>query len=102
MAAEQADGWKTDGAGAADKKKAGSVNCLPEEGGDGSDVGLGLAQTLHTVAGLPLTALFQEVDALEALEDVAFDDEAGSALETFVLRHDFEMEWLRLVKGVEG
>jgi hypothetical protein len=32
-----------------------------------------------------LAALLQEVDALEALEDVAFNDEAGDALETFVL-----------------
>jgi len=71
--------------GAAGKKKAGSVNCLPGEGDDGSDVGFGLAQTLHAVAGFPLAALLQDVDALEALEDVAFDDEAGSALETFVL-----------------
>jgi hypothetical protein len=51
----------------------------------GLDVGLGLAEALDAVAGLPLAALFQDVDALEALEDVAFDDEAGGALETFVL-----------------
>jgi hypothetical protein len=50
-----------------------------------SDVGLGLAQTHHAVAGLPLTALLEDVDALEALQNVAFDDEAGDALETFVL-----------------
>ena len=52
---------------------------------DDSDVGLGLAQTLHAVAGLPLTALFENVDALEALQNVTFDDEAGDALEAFML-----------------
>jgi len=51
----------------------------------GSDVGLGLAQALHAVAGLPLVALAEDLNALEALQDVAFDDEAGGPLETFVL-----------------
>jgi hypothetical protein len=49
------------------------------------DVGLGLAETLHAVAGLPLAALLQDIDALEALENVAFHDEAGDALEAFML-----------------
>jgi hypothetical protein len=40
---------------------------------------------LDAVAGLPLATLPQQVDALEALEDVAFDDETGDALEAFVL-----------------
>jgi hypothetical protein len=69
----------------AGKKKAGSGDCLPERGGGGSDVGLRLAQALDPVTRLPLVALAQELNALEALEDVAFDDEAGGALETFVL-----------------
>jgi hypothetical protein len=32
-----------------------------------------------------LAAFLQDIDPLEALEDVAFDDETGSALEAFVL-----------------
>jgi hypothetical protein len=51
----------------------------------GSNVGLGLAEALHAVADLPLAALLEQIDALEALQDVAFDDEAGGALEAFVL-----------------
>jgi hypothetical protein len=80
----QADGgsgrWATAG-----KKKAGSGDCLPERGSKGSDVGLGLAEAVDAVARLPLVALAQDFNALEALEDVAFDDEAGDALEAFVL-----------------
>jgi hypothetical protein len=52
-----------------------------------SDVGLGLAETLHAIAGLPLTALLEQIDALEALQDVALDDETRGTLEAFVLRH---------------
>jgi hypothetical protein len=71
------------------KKKAGSGK-LPAGAGNeiASDVGLGLAQTHDAVARLPLTTLLEHIEALEALQDVAFDDEAGGALETFVLRHD--------------
>jgi hypothetical protein len=53
--------------------------------GGGSDVGLGFAQALNAVASLPLAALFKQVDALEALEDVAFLNDAADALQTFVL-----------------
>jgi hypothetical protein len=60
-----------------------------ERASDGSDVGLGLPETGHAVAGFPLAALLEQVDALEALEDVAFHDETGGALEAFVLRHGF-------------
>jgi hypothetical protein len=67
------------------KKKAGSKNCLPEGGGGKSDVRLGLAQALDAVARLPLVALAEQLDALEALQDVAFNDETGGALEAFVL-----------------
>jgi hypothetical protein len=68
-------------------KKKQAVVKLPakKRKSDNSDVGLGLAETLDAVAGFPLAALFQEVDALETLEDVALDDNAGGALETFVL-----------------
>jgi len=50
-----------------------------------SDVWLGLAQTLHAIAALPLSALFEEIDALEALQDVTFNDEAVGPLETLML-----------------
>ncbi len=39
--------------------------------------------------------------ALKTLEDVTLNDEAGGALETFVLRHGCEKGWLRLVKEVK-
>lgn len=67
------------------KKKAGSGYCLPKGMKFNSDVRLGLAQTLHAIAHLPLAALFEQIDALEALQDVAFDDETGDALKAFVL-----------------
>jgi hypothetical protein len=57
-----------------------------------SNVGLGLAQALDAVTGFPLAALPEQVDALEALEDVAFDDDTAGTLETFVLRHDGKKE----------
>jgi hypothetical protein len=44
--------------------------------------------THDAVARLPLTTLLEHFEALKALQDVAFDDEARGALETFVLRHD--------------
>jgi hypothetical protein len=66
------------------KKQAVETACEKEEGGR-LDIGLGLAEALHAIAGLPLAALAEEVDAFEALQDVAFDDQAGDALETFVL-----------------
>jgi hypothetical protein len=52
-----------------------------------SNVGLGLAQALDAIAGFPLAALSEQVDALEALQDVALDDDTAGTLETFVLRH---------------
>jgi hypothetical protein len=51
----------------------------------GSDFGLGLAETGDAIAGFPLTAFLEQVDAFEALQDVAFDDETGGALQAFVL-----------------
>jgi hypothetical protein len=68
-----------------DKKKAGSENCLPERERIGSDVGLGLAETLHAIARLPEAAFPEQVDTLEAFQDVAFDDETRDALQAFVL-----------------
>ncbi len=66
----------------------------------GLDVGLGLAEAGHAVAFFPLATLFQDGYALEALEDVAFDDDAGGTLETFMLGHGFEIEGWREVKGL--
>jgi hypothetical protein len=60
-------------------------DCLPKGERECLNVGLGLAKALNAIARLPLTALFEQVDSLEAFEDVAFDDETGRALETFVL-----------------
>ena len=52
------------------------------------DFGLGLAETGDAIASFPLTALLEQVDALEALQDVAFDDEtAAGGLETGMLGH---------------
>jgi hypothetical protein len=51
----------------------------------GSDVGLGLAEALDTVTGLPLTSLLEQVHAFETLQHVAFDDQTGDALKAFVL-----------------
>jgi hypothetical protein len=43
---------------------------------------------LDAVAGLPLAALLEESDALEALEDIAFDDDAAAGgFETGMLGH---------------
>jgi hypothetical protein len=67
-------------------KKAGSRStaCLSKTGRE-SDVRLRLAQTLDAIAGLPLAAFLEQINALEAFEDVAFDDESGDSLEAFVL-----------------
>jgi hypothetical protein len=40
---------------------------------------------LDAIAGLPEAALPQKIDALEAFENVAFDDQTGDALKTLVL-----------------
>jgi hypothetical protein len=53
----------------------------------GSNLGLGLAQALDAVARFPLAALFEQIDALETLQDVALNDDTAGTLETFVLRH---------------
>src|ERR1044072_4981669 len=78
-------GGKKRGGGQKQKRQA-AENCLPMKGkSEGSDVGLGLAETLNTVSRFPLTTLLEQVDPLEALEDVAFNDETGGPLEAFVL-----------------
>jgi hypothetical protein len=70
-------------------KKAGSlVNCLLFKSDRliaVLDLGLGLTQTGNAIAFFPLTALLEDGYAFKTLEDVTFDDDAGGALETFVL-----------------
>jgi hypothetical protein len=58
---------------------------LARDGPAESNVWLGLAQTGDAIAGLPLTALLEDLKTLETLEYVALNDEARGALETFVL-----------------
>ena len=60
--------------------------CQKRRGGE-LDVRLGLAEALHAVAGFPLATFFQNINALKALQNIAFDDETGGALEAFVLGH---------------
>jgi len=67
------------------KRQAVLTACLKSKKGIGSDVGLGFAKSRDAITGFPLAPLAKSLDALEALEDVAFDDEAVGALETFVL-----------------
>jgi hypothetical protein len=55
---------------------------------DDLDVGFGLAETLDAVAFLPLAALLEQGNALEALQDIAFDDDAtAGGFETGMLGH---------------
>jgi hypothetical protein len=68
-------------------KKAGVRGRLPDEY-NGSDVGLGLAETGHAVAVLPLAAFSERFDALETFQDIALYDETTGAWEAFVLGHD--------------
>ena len=75
------------------QKKGRQCELPAQRVGCGSDVRLGLAETGDAVAFLPLAALLQDGHALEALEDVAFDDQTVGALETFVLGHG-ENRWL--------
>ena len=51
------------------------------------DVRSRLAETDHTVAFFPDAALLEQLNALEALKDVTFYDEAAGTLETLVLGH---------------
>ena len=81
--------WNGDAAAGYKKGRQRKTACRGK-GRDGSDVGLGLTETLDAIAGLPLATLLEDIHALKALQDVAFDDEAGGALEAFVLRHGGE------------
>ena len=71
--------------GVRDKKKQAVAKLPAKREMERLDVWLGLAQTLNAIAGFPLTALLEEVDAFETLQYVTFNDETGGALETFVL-----------------
>jgi len=50
-----------------------------------SSLGLGLSEAGHTVTGFPLIALFQQRNALEALEDVPFRAGGAGGAEAAVL-----------------
>jgi hypothetical protein len=53
-----------------------------------------LPETDDAVAFLPDAALFEQLDTLEAFENVTFHDEALRTLETFVLGHGVsELKW---------
>jgi hypothetical protein len=51
------------------------------------DLWEGLAQADDAVAFFPGSTLLQQLNPLEAFEDVTFDDEAAGTLETLVLGH---------------
>ena len=40
---------------------------------------------MNAIARLPLAAFLEDIDALKPLQDIAFYDEAGDALEAFML-----------------
>jgi len=67
------------------KTQAVETACRDWKERNDSDVGLGLAQTLNAIAGFPLAALFEQIDAFETLQNVALNDEAADTLEAFVL-----------------
>jgi hypothetical protein len=70
-------------------KKAGVLLRLPLPGKrNKSDVGLGLAETLHAVALFPLAAFLEQFDALKTLQDIAFLYDTTETLQAFMLGHD--------------
>ena len=67
-------------------KKAGSLSaCLEIVCVKKLDVGFGLTQTLNAIALFPEATLLEERNALETLQNVAFQDDTGGTLEAFVL-----------------
>jgi hypothetical protein len=56
-----------------------------------SHVRLGLRQADYFSAFLPLSALLQEIDALETFQDVAFGRDGAGAFQAAMLRHKSEM-----------
>ena len=53
-----------------------------------SDVGLGLAETLHAIALFPLAAFLEQFDALKTFQDVAFLYDTTETLKAFMLGHE--------------
>lgn len=80
-------------------KKAGGQPAFVKKCAGGLDAGRGLAQTLHAIAFLPLTALLEQINALVALQDIALDYDTLGTLEAFVLRHDLEIDEVSELKG---
>ena len=50
-------------------------------------VRLGFRKPDHLAAFFPLAALFEQLDALETLQNVAFRDDGAGSSETAMLRH---------------
>jgi hypothetical protein len=69
----------------AKKSRQSKNNCLLGKKKCRLDVWLGLAEALNAIARLPLATFLEEINAFEAFQDVAFNDETGCALEAFVL-----------------
>ena len=55
-------------------------------------VGLGLGQADDFAAVFPLAALFEQLDSLEALQDVALGDDGAGSFYAAVLRHKIRNE----------
>lgn len=53
----------------------------------GLDWGLGLAETGDAIARFPVTGLLEDLDALVALQDVAFSSKCAGSAKTAVLCH---------------
>ena len=73
------------------KLKVSAPDCRPPSLARRGVVSLGfrlcLAEAEHAVAFLPLAALLEEFDALEALENIAFGAQGAHGSETSMLRH---------------
>jgi hypothetical protein len=57
-----------------------------------SNLRLGFPETDDALALLPLAAFLEQLDALEALEHIAFHGDAFGGLQTAVLGHDGNQE----------
>jgi len=63
----------------------------------GLRVWLGLTETHDFVTFAPLTAFFQNLHTLEALEDITFCGDGAGTFETAMLRHKAFGKWARKI-----
>jgi hypothetical protein len=70
------------------KRQAFFTACLSWRKKKKSGVGLGLAETLHTIALFPLAAFLEQFDALKAFQNVAFLYDTTETLKAFMLGHE--------------